>query len=191
MRSAFTLVELLLVLALLVVGASVASVALSAGEERARLRDAAETLSRAWSEARLQAIEAGEPLVFRCRIGDSWGYVGTSSIPEEPAAVAEPAGNAAVVPSQRDLRLAASGSEQNTIIFRQLLVAERAGAPAVGAGVREGDLSAMVIFYPDGATSDAEATLSTVGGMNLRVTLRGLTGATRVTDPLDDTAGPT
>ena len=184
-RSAFTLFELLLVLALLVIMGSIAAVSITAGDERVKLRQSADRLARAWTEARLQAIESGSPRVFRCRIGDSWGYVGVSDNPSESLAVAATQAATGTATGQTELQLS-DEQQDSSVVFEQLLVSPRPGEPAIGGGVSDGGLSAMILFYPDGATSDAEATLTNDNGRSLRVTLRGLTGAARVTDPLDD-----
>jgi hypothetical protein len=44
------------------------------------------------------------------------------------------------------------------------------------------DWSAPILFYPDGATSDAVVTLANSHGAHLRVTLRGLTGISRTAE---------
>jgi hypothetical protein len=50
------------------------------------------------------------------------------------------------------------------------------GAPSGGAW------SSPVLFHPDGTTSDATVVLANDAGQTVRVTLRGLTGSSNVSD---------
>lgn len=168
----FTLVEVLLVLALLIIIAAMAAPSLSGSIERAKLDSAAKKLRTAWSEARLDAATQGETLRFQCRIGSGWGCVASATATTEQVAGAIGQQSAAV-----------NGAlELSDVVFKQLLVAGLPGDPPLGGGVADGELSAGVLFRPDGTTSDAEAVLEAANGARLKVTLRGLTGSARIVE---------
>lgn len=189
LSSGFTLVEVLLVLALLVIGGAIVVPSLNGSFSRSELKQAAAELRRTWGEARLEAIKTGKPLVFRCQIGSDWGYVGSMDAPT-PLGPGQPGtieSTIAEADSESSAGTSTAGTSTNDfqmkeIVFRELLVADRPGASAIGAGVGEGELSAIILFRPDGVTSEAEATLEAANGKKIRVTLRGLTGSTRVVD---------
>lgn len=179
-RPAFTLIEVLLVLVVLMVSAALIAPAFTGGEAQSQLRDAASQLETAWARARLDAMASGRPLVFRCEVGGQRGVISSPMV----TAIASPqqaaAGQAA--PNTQELQF-------TDVTYQSLQVAEPAGATPVGLNVAEGETSSAVVFHPDGATSDAEATLINSQGQRLKVTLRGLTGATRVEQVTSSVAG--
>lgn len=181
LRPAFSLIEVLLVMALLVLAGALAAPAFTEGTSSAKLRDAANKLSQLWSQARLDAMTLGRPLLFQCTLGAGSGTV---SGPGEATAVG--AEGAPAAPSA-----GASSIELDGIVFRRLLVAEPAGAAALGAEAVDGMPSMPVVFHPDGSTSDAECLLEAESGPQLLVTLRGLTGSSRVADAPEESGGPT
>lgn len=181
-RSAFTLIEVLLVLALLVIIAAIAAPLLTTGSEYAQLRRSAEKLRTSWAKARLDAAGTGQTRRFQCRIGSGWGYLTDANTPPELANTAQ-AGDVSEETGAAKALAPDPGEELTGIIFKQLLVASEPGLPPVGIGVSDGDFSPAIFFRPDGTTSDAEALLESPSGSQLRVTLRGLTGAARVEDP--------
>ncbi|MEM6328748.1 MAG: prepilin-type N-terminal cleavage/methylation domain-containing protein [Planctomycetota bacterium] len=179
----FTLVEVLLVLALLVVVAAIAAPRLMGSLAASRLDAAASELRTAWAKARLDAAAAGETLKFQCRIQTGWGCVGKAA--DATLAVEDNDGSSTrpVTPSEENAGAADGGAiEWQGVVYRTLVAASQPGDPPVGEAVADGELSAAVLFRPDGTTSDAEAVLEDAQGRRLRVTLRGLTGAARIED---------
>ncbi|TWT35151.1 hypothetical protein KOR34_00380 [Posidoniimonas corsicana] len=180
--SAYTLVETLLVLALLVLAAALVAPAVQQGGARADLEDAAEKLSVMWSRARLDAITSGQVQLFRCQPGGSEASVG--GIEALLAAASGDSEAAAAVAS-------AGPSQQLTldgVTIQSISVAEPPGSEPLLYEASAAAGQCVVVFRPDGAASDAEATLQHEDGKQLRVTLRGLTGATRVVE-VDNTDG--
>ncbi len=158
----FTLVEVLLVLALFVVVAALAAPALSGAFGRGQLRQAAEKLCTVWSQARLDAMSTGAPREFRCELGTGTFSIATGSV------VADPMADPTTAPSQ--------GVE--SAVFRRFVVTDQNGSTTVGE--TEGGLSAPIVFQADGTSADAEAVLEAPEGAKLVVSLRGLTGSTEV-----------
>lgn len=174
-KRGYTLVEVLLVLALLVLAAGLAAPVIFHGGARATLQDAAEKVSQMWGRARLDAASSGQTYVFRCASGGM--SCETAPLGATAVEVIDP--NDPVLDQTTTLEL------DESVVIHSLLVGEPAGAELVGGEVASSSAMPVVIFRPDGATSDAEAILQHESGRQIRVTLRGLTGATRVDDPAE------
>lgn len=171
-RAGYTLVEVLLVAALLVVVAAIAAPVLLGANERAQVRQAADKLRTSWAKARLDAIARGEPLYFQCTLGTPDFAIrnfGRATEAAEVAAEPEPA---------------APDETLGEVVFTQLSVVDPATNLATVVDAETGGTPPVVLFFPDGATSDAEALLTTSDGYQVQVKLRGLTGAAEVSDVL-------
>src|SRR5271166_2762958 len=95
-RRAFTLIEVLLVMALMVIISAVAWMALQGPLARQRLRAAADAVRTAWVEARVGAMKTGHTFAFRYRVhGDRYHLAA-----QDDAAAAD--SSAAVRPSTSD-----------------------------------------------------------------------------------------
>lgn len=182
-----TLFEILLVLALLVVIAGVMMPALSNSLSRARLGSGGEMVRAAWGQARLAAMQAGEPYVFRFEEGGS-----RYQIARLAALNTENADELNMLPplsdedeeySEADMLRLAKSRLPTDIVFLQGQVAavpQMAGRAATGPMLAaEGGWSQPIMFYPDGTTSDATVLVANADGETLRITLRGLTGISR------------
>ncbi len=181
-RSALTLVEIILVLALLVVISSVTVPLLSKSLSHARLQHSGDLVRAAWGKARLAAMRAGESYVFRYEPkGSRFQIVSlaattaenadeVNALPPEDAEDAEYA-------AEDILRLSRSRLLEE-IVFASGDVASVPQMAAAAAATKSG-WSAPIVFYPDGTASDATVLLANPSGLTLRVTLRGLTGISR------------
>src|SRR5262245_46707133 len=93
-RHGLTLVEVVLVLALLVVIASVSTPLLQRSFERASLQNGGDLVRAAWSKARIAAMESGQAQVFRCEYQGSRYQIATldalSQRPADPPPEIEP-----------------------------------------------------------------------------------------------------
>ena len=169
-RRGFTLVELLLVLALAVVIAALAAPSMSGTLARVRLDAAAEEVRTAWVEARLEAMRTGEPVAFQCRLGT--GQYTVSTLADATAAM----GGSTEIADQ--VELADDDYEDlGVITFTQLTLGDPAVDPTIDPAV-----AACVVFRPDGATDDALAVVRAESGSERRIVLRGLTGAASIDD---------
>ena len=181
-RTALTLFEVLLVLALLVVIAAVSIPLVGNSLARARLDNSGELVRSAWGKARLAAMQAGEPYVFRYEPKGSRYQIACLS-----AITAEDADDLNTLPAESEedaeyaeadmLRLEKSRLPTE-IVFS---AGEVAALPqlAAAAAAADGGWSPPILFYPDGTTSDASVLVANSSGETIRVTLRGLTGISR------------
>jgi type II secretory pathway pseudopilin PulG len=152
---AFTLVEVLLVLALAVAAGALAAPLWSRSLERARADAAAEALRTRWAEARLEAMRSGAALWFQPLLGTAEYRVGPLAQGEQAAA------------SGPSLAQRLDGA-----VFRELaLQPPGAETPTPTAGL---------VFTPDGGTQDGYAVIEAESGARRRISLRGLTGAAAI-----------
>ncbi len=172
-----TLLEVLLVLALLVVLASVAWPALEPALASVELRKSAERVRVEWNQARVEALSTGRTVYFRYE-PDGNRYC----LEFQP----EPEFRPGSTQSQEGLTSNEDAQSRESILPERISFAEgeiSAGtleASAVPAA--EGDLewSEPVVFYPDGSTSNARLTLENERGQTIEICLRGLTGVVTV-----------
>jgi type II secretory pathway pseudopilin PulG len=198
-----TLVEVLLVMALLVVIGSIVVPVFTGSFASMRLRRAGDQVLTRWSQARAAAIETGDVLQFRFtpETGtyqiDVWtGLAADEAVGSSgsPARDREPASDADA--SSEDDASSGSASEAliddaalpDQIVFHggQLaasdpLTGERQVAPLPDAS---GSLSTPLLFYPDGTTSEASVVLANDRRQYIRLSLRRLTGVGRATGVL-------
>lgn len=191
-RRGMTLFELLLVLVLLVVVGSLAAPLFEGSFASIRLRRGTDQVLAAWSQARTQAIEAGQIYQFR---------------------FSPTAGNYRVEPWLNGLEVDASereeltrNSEYNTTAENELAswtleetlpeaivfdAAESINKDELGeSSITQLDQSSLsewsvpILFYPDGTTSSASLLLTNGKQLYRRATLRSLTGVARASDLL-------
>jgi len=193
-RAGLSLLELLLVLALLVIIGALAAPAMGRFMKTQRLRDSADLIRSEWARARVQAMKRGRVHVFRYErdgsqyVVDYWMAEDDAleasrqnpSAGDESLAVGEDANfawNAEQLPD--GVRFFLGETEANARGRR--VEAELESAPASAEG---GGWSAPVLFYSDGTTSSAEVILVNDSNDAIRVSLRGLTGVATVSDVL-------
>jgi len=183
-RPAVTLVEVILVLALLVVIGAVVVPILAGSLADARLRHGGDVVRSAWGKARVAAMQSGEPVVFRCEPNGARYQIERLSTLASPDAAAVNT----LPPDDFDeaeyhdadvLRLARARLPAGIVVVS----ADAAAAPLVAAGTTAaGGWSTPILFYPNGTASDAVVQLANADGATLRVTLRGLTGSSRASE---------
>jgi len=180
-RRALTLLEVLLVLALLVVLASVVWPALEPVLAGLELRKSGERIRVEWNRARVDALSSGRTILFRY-VPDTNRY----SIEQrrEPqfapgsgssqTAVAQPESEApsreAVLPER--IKFVRSEISNNEV--------DASGSTATST--LEGDWSDPVVFYPDGTTSDVTLVLKNEREQCVELSLRGLTAVVTIGD---------
>lgn len=196
-RQGLTLVEVLLVLGLLVILASLAGPLLDRPLANRRLRVAADALRTEWTRARNQAIAEGQTVRFQYALGER-GY----SIDHEDGASSEFGGLSAlaggvttqVVEQARSPSNQLLGDSENSlsgpmlpegIIFLTVEVTDESEVSLGldgGQGARQDQaLSCTPLrFYPDGTSSTARVVLQNEHERCIEVTLRGLTGVSSV-----------
>lgn len=162
--SAFTLIELLLVLALLVVIASFTVMTLDGSVLRSKLRKSVEQVRTAWCDARLQAVSGGQRLAFTCMVGGRDFRL-------------SPVDNWLPANEEGQQSQSVSGQLPEGIVFRSLEAASNTAVTggAAPAYVDEGQWSQPVVFNPDGTSYDALLVLEEESGKQVQVSLRGIT----------------
>jgi type II secretory pathway pseudopilin PulG len=206
-RRGITLVELLLVLALLVVVGSLAAPAVTSSFASVRLRRAGDKVLACWAQARAKAVETGVPCQFRfepetgkARV-EAWtgvptdGATPTSTATTSPAAstpaapVADPAATvSSTSPTDSgdmpaiELQLAEPITFYNGQSRVEDPLSHEARVDSLTAN--RASLSTPILFFPDGSSSQAEVTLVNDRQQYLRLTLRGLTGTARASSVL-------
>lgn len=206
-----TLIELLLVLAILVLAAAAAMPALRGTLQDQRLKRAADQVRIEWTRAHVQAMKTGRMQMFRYEMGGQAFRV-------EPWMAGEDALEAGAGQSQGALNAVSSfgnptaesvggpgpaPSASPTMADGQQPQSDRFRLPdevTFAAGNAQGDSRAMqveqailesertvewsrpILFYPDGSATDAFVVVAGPRQTGIRVELRGLTGTASVSD---------
>ncbi len=200
-RRAFTLVELLLVLALLVAILALAWPALRGPMVNFRLRDAASRLRVELAKTRLRAMESGHAWQFRYVPGSGLFQVAPVDAPQEVERqrASEKRSldevQAALGPSTRDslpegvtfappddaLRhnIAPPPTTSRSDVPSESLPADDMSPEPLDRHL----WSSPVVFYPDGTATSTKLCLAGANGCEVLVTLRGLTGMSLAGDP--------
>jgi prepilin-type N-terminal cleavage/methylation domain-containing protein len=197
-RTAFTLIEMILVLAILVAIGAIVAPSFNEAFIRQRLQSSADRLRSEWERARLTAMKTGQTQVFSCVL-ETGGYsvepymsdadllnasAGATLTTTGGAVVgATTAGNlAAPAPTASEPKQLEEGitfiSCAVSSDMRAMTVAQAEGGMAAASALNQ-----SVMFYPDGSTSTAEVILQDVKGKQRAVRMRGLTGSTQVLTP--------
>jgi Tfp pilus assembly protein FimT len=197
---AFTLVEVLLTLALIAGMAALLWPSLDKPFAAIRLRKSADLVRAHWTSARVQAMSTGQVQSFRYQPGtgsfevEPWQFQETDSpdaAPEDFSALPYVTGPGAttsdkrlperiqfvedeVVEDARSAYLQAGGTANVVNSTDSIRPANGGDAPAAGAQGQP--WSTPILFYPDGTTSSARVLLANEHGAQIIVQLRGLTG---------------
>jgi prepilin-type N-terminal cleavage/methylation domain-containing protein len=190
----FTLMELLLVLAILVVVASLALPNVLRTLETQKLKRAADGLRTKWMQCHVRAMKTGRIQVFRYELGAAnyetkpWdaddSQLETSAkvnpnlsvLPVDPLLEEKPA----TLPDGIIFHSGDAKFENRSATLEDQIAQFDSGG---GAG-----WSRPLLFYPDGSTSSAHVVLALQGkesadkDVGIRVKLRGLTGSVEVSD---------
>ena len=186
-RHAVTLVEVLLVLALLVALVSISWPALERPLSNQRLRNAADAVRVEWGRARIEAMSSGQTLLFRYSIEGDRYAIERQAGPESSPDVESADGSAGLSGYQSrpgalywsELKL------PDGVIFLSGETAEDTRADALGlesgvSGEADMNWSEPILFYPDGTTSAATLVLKNEYDRCIEMSLRGLTGVVNV-----------
>ncbi len=178
-RRAYTLVEVLLVLALLVIISGVAWVAVKGPMAHYRLKSAADDVRSQWCTARDDAMKSGHTYAFRYMVNGDRYHLGPqdkatksdSSASEDDAVDDEPLPPPVDKTLPTGVRFVSDGESQ----------AASGDAPKT-AHASGGEWSDPIYFYADGSTSDARLLLAVDRRAVVRLLLRGVTGTVTVDD---------
>lgn len=193
-RRAFTLVELLLVLAIMVVVLSVAMPTYDGMISSRRIFNAVESVQIAIQKARVDAIRSGQAQAFRCHLGqreysiEPWLKASDSTDAGAGATVTTLTGQAfktestaqGVTSDLADTSSTAKTVEEGvTFADAQIVTDVRSMSEQTTAGglvAATSGWSQPILLYPDGSSTTAHIVLQDSKGRRMAVQLRGLTG---------------
>ncbi len=190
-RPAFTLMEVLLVLSILVAMTAIAWPMLDKAFAHRRLSIAAEQIRAAWGGARVDAMDSGQTYVFQYCL-DAAEYKieckATAVTADDPLfgdMFDQPAAGA-TDPALVEMNVAGgagSGGKQlpEGVTFAGSQTAADTRAAALTADTNLADAAAAgwsdpILFYPDGTTSTAQLAVKNQDNRCIILSLRGLTG---------------
>lgn len=211
-RTGLTLMEILLVLALLVAISAISLPALKGPMENQRLRMSGDMVRVQWSHARVKAMESGRTYVFQYQPElqdfkiEPWyledDYLESSDVNRGSAAGGQPPVNNATANSaltsgglvSPTSTTATSTAEIGKLPDGAVFVGSESelderqaflSATAAGPG-NSADVqwSAPIFFYPDGTSSTSRILIRNSRARYLMVSMRGLTGVVQVSDLL-------
>ncbi|MEX2559654.1 MAG: prepilin-type N-terminal cleavage/methylation domain-containing protein [Pirellulales bacterium] len=180
-RRAFTLLETVLVLSLLVILAAMAWPALKGPMSGHRLRRSADQVRAEWARARNRAMLSGEIQAFvylpgsdRFRVvayADAQGTLQQAAAGSNTAGSDTPGSGTTASGTAAGDRFLPAG-----VVFAASTISAAAAQAAFGA---QGSWSDMILFYPDGTSTKATVTHESEDGRQVPVELRGVTGGSR------------
>lgn len=197
-RAAFSLMEVLLVLAILVAIGAVVAPSLDQAFHRQRLIASINELRSQWDRARLTAMKTGQTQAFTCVLGtrdysidpymsdaDMVNASAGATIVTGGGTVAEATAQGTMTAAQPTQSAAKQLEENITFVscavsadMRAMSIAQSQGGLAAASEANQ-----MVLFYPDGSTSTAEVIIQNAKGTQRALRMRGLTGRTEVITP--------
>jgi prepilin-type N-terminal cleavage/methylation domain-containing protein len=182
-KPGFSLVEVVLVLALLVVIGAMTMPILTGTMARSELRNAGEVIRVALQRARLTAIETGQVHLFRYELkGQQFHTISVSDLLDAGKAEEKMSKgakeNTSVVESFR-LRFDRLSGD---VMFASGQVAPSQQLASMYSAALGQGWSNPIVFQPDGSCNDASILLANENGSTIRVTIRGMTGTAGLGD---------
>lgn len=190
--AAFSMIELVLALAVIVGIAALAWPSLDGMFANYRLSQAAETIRVRWATARIRAVEDGRAYQFTWspesgdyRLSPAEGMP-TAAGASERTGTGVPESNAGEAQIEEalpeGLRLSPAPETQNPTGVAATGPSGIASGPFAANKANESTTTGTIFFYPDGTTSDAELIITDARGWSIDLSLRGLTGVASVSD---------
>ena len=180
-RRGLTLVEVMLVLALLVVIGAIAAPLMEGAFTRASLQNGGDLVRAGWARARLAAMETGQTHVFRCELRGN-RYLITTLDAFGSGAGDPPIGTDDSPRDTSDMIRLSENRLPDGIMFATGDVAASSQVQATLGETPAGTWSAPIVFHPDGTATDATLLLANNDKQTVRVTLRGLTGIANLSE---------
>ena len=197
-RQAFTLLELLLVLAILIAIAGIAAPTFESMISSRRLLESINQLSNELKEARVTAMRTGQAQVMRATL-QSRNYsiapwLGGNESQDASAGATVMTGGQIVatekgasggvltssVDSSKDLKELSTGVQfqgiETLVDSRNALAIQNSGDAMPAAGGTTTGLSSPLLIYPDGSTTTAQIVLVDQKGRRMAIQIRGVTG---------------
>ena len=171
--SGFTLIELILVMAIIVLVGALAGPAIVQTFSRQTLEKGADRVRIAMGQARVNAIRTGDVYAVFVLEGGAWFQVAPFNQAQTMSAAA----------TQRQMlaaRREQSEYEEDLLppgimFYRGTIAVDNRAAEVLDTGNVEGRLR-PILFYPDGTSQDARLAIQNDKGNFVEIRLRGLTG---------------
>jgi prepilin-type N-terminal cleavage/methylation domain-containing protein len=194
-RRGFTLLEVLLTLGLLVLIASLAWPVISHAFPSQRLRAAADQVRAAWVQARVRAMRTDSVQIFRYASDGREFRVETRPLSEAAvdssgAPMGETSGTSEGFNPEGvngELPETVSFVRSETELDTRAATVDQTPASASKSG--NGWAAETILFYPDGTTSTARLLLKNDRGLQMELSIRGLTGIVSVGEPFASQEG--
>lgn len=190
-RRGYTLMELLLVLAIIVIAAAAVAPSFRGVMRSAALKAAANAIRAELTRAHVHAMKTGRIQVFQYELGGTKykvePYIGADDDLESPdgdpnsAFAAAPTSSQNVKP-EKTLPEGTKFAAGDAAVESRSERVEQELSSAGGSGVT---WSRPILFYPDGSSVDAFVVVGNDHHVGIRVDLRGMTGAVRVGEVSD------
>mgnify|MGYP001180935947 CR=1 FL=1 len=182
-RGAFTLVEILLVLAIIVIAGAIVAPYVQDNLRRQRLKSAADTMRIEWARAHVKAMKTGRIQVFRYKLGGNQfslqPWVGGDEATGDDSQVA-----GFEAPTEEPIEAAETKELEEGITFAAGEAKFETRAYQVEGSLQSTDAGAEwskpILFYPDGSATDAFVIVSDAKQDAYRIQLRGLTGTSYI-----------
>ncbi len=182
-RRAFTLMELMLTLSLLVIIAALAWPVMDGPLANLRMRKAADKVRAEWVSARVEAMDTGRTFVFRY-VPEKDRFVVKPHVRTETSGDWENTGAGSQGYGERPARTIRDSLPRGiTFLASQTESDTRASGFGIDSDPTvdpTSDWSDPILFYPDGTTSSAELILRDEDGRCINLKLRGLTGEVNI-----------
>ena len=188
-RKGFTLLEMLLVLAIIVAIAALAAPAMRGLIQSARLRAAADTVRTEWTRAHVKAMKTGRIQVYRYELGGAKYSVQPWIAGDD--AIESSAPTTAGFEVADETQDSANVGEGHELPQGTMFVAGDAAAESRSMAIEqtamdstqfESEWSRPILFYPDGTTSDAFVVVANENKVGIQVNLRGMTGTATLSE---------
>lgn len=188
---AFTLLEILLVLAILVILAGMSLPLLFNALQGHRLKISAQMIQNELMRARVDAMESGRVRMFRYETDTGNFKVApllrnSDELENNLAGTSQAIGISQEVFQSAEAEILEGTLEEGIVFAGESVEADMRSyslGQEQGGGLEIAGWSNPVLFYPDGTTSDATVYLRDDGGTLISVQLRGLTGIARIVEP--------
>ncbi len=183
-KRGFTLLEIALVLAIIVVVGAVAAPMFQGTLRTERLRKGAELIAADWVRTRSVAMETGETQVWMCQIANnsfsasSYNDSGAISPADAASAVSAATG---LTSTGSDAGSFGQSAMPDGVSIGDVLVSEGDTVVMMAETGNTGDGgSALLFFYPDGTSSSARLSVANDQEQTMSVVLNGMAGTVRV-----------
>lgn len=194
-RGAFTLLEVLLVVAIMIAVLAIAWPAFQGSFDQQRLKKAGQRIQTEWTKARNRAIRTGRVHVFQHTLYSNYFQTRMQSSPDdlwqsEPATSdttqftsSTPQETLKQLPQGVVFMAADVQLDQRSTLAMDSLEASPVVADFSSAATEEitdQSWGMSIFFFPDGTTSTAEMVLANENQEMITINLRGLTGTVRL-----------